>query len=81
MRHRSFEIWKDAKEGSNNTNNLFNLDSSFKIVPALWGGSPYISFESVNYPGHYLRHCGWVAFINRNDGKDLFKKDASFRPH
>ena len=77
MRHRNYEIWKDVKEDSN----LFSLDSSFKIVPALWGGSPNISFESVNYPGQYLRHCGWVAFINKNDGKDLFFKDASFRPH
>jgi hypothetical protein len=39
-----------ADDGSDN----FNLESSFKIVPALWDGYPNISFECLNFPGQYL---------------------------
>jgi len=76
MRHRGFEMWKDANDGSD----LFNQDSQFKIVPALWGGFPNISFESVNYPGFFLRHYNYVTFIQEDDG-GTFKQDASFKPH
>ena len=36
--------------------------------------------ESVNYPGHYLRHQGFMLKLHKRDGSDLFNKDASFKP-
>ena len=46
------------------------------------------SYESVNYPGHYLRHCSFKMFIDNNargngkcDANDaVYKKDVSFNP-
>ena len=53
MRHRSFEFWLDP-----NTDNsdLFMKDSSLTVRAGLDGTPGSISFESVNYPGHFLRH-------------------------
>ena len=56
---------------------LDRKDSTFKIVPGLANASA-ISLESVNYPGYYLRHQGFRIKLQKNDGSDLFKKDATF---
>jgi hypothetical protein len=53
-------------------------DSSFRIVKGL-AGVDTISFESRNYPGHYLRHQGFRIKLHRPDGSELFRNDASFR--
>jgi hypothetical protein len=37
-----------------------------------------ISFESVNFPGYYLRHAGYTCQLNKKDGSNLFNLDASF---
>jgi hypothetical protein len=37
------------------------------------------SFESVNYPGHYLRHKNFELWLDRYDGTEQFRKDATFR--
>ncbi|NTU41577.1 MAG: hypothetical protein HGA78_00685 [Nitrospirales bacterium] len=42
-------------------------------------GGNTISFESRNYPGHYLRHQGFRIKLHRSDGSELFRNDASFR--
>lgn len=52
-------------------------DSAFKIVPGL-ADSRYISFESVNFPGYYLRHQSFRIKLQRFDGSQLFKEDATF---
>lgn len=38
----------------------------------------YRSFESVKFAGHYLRHAGYVLFVNTNNNTELFKQDASW---
>ncbi|MCE5186096.1 MAG: AbfB domain-containing protein [Planctomycetaceae bacterium] len=48
----------------------------WNIVPGLAGAG--VSFESVEHPGHYLRHYAYVLYLNRYDGTDLFKQDATF---
>ncbi|MBT2288417.1 AbfB domain-containing protein [Paenibacillus albidus] len=53
-------------------------DSQWKIVPGL-ADPTYISFESVNYPGYYLRHSDYNIVSNQNDGTSSFAKDATFR--
>jgi hypothetical protein len=37
-----------------------------------------VSFESVNFPGYYLRHQHFRIRIDRDDGTELFRKDATF---
>ncbi|HYH03354.1 MAG TPA: AbfB domain-containing protein, partial [Bacillota bacterium] len=53
-------------------------DSQWKLVPGL-ADSACVSFESVNYPGYYLRHSGYIVYLNQNDGSATFKADATFR--
>jgi hypothetical protein len=38
-----------------------------------------VSFESVNYPGYYLRHYGFDFVLAANDGTATFAGDATFR--
>jgi hypothetical protein len=37
-----------------------------------------VSLESVNFPGHYLRHQDFRIKLHRDDGTTLFRQDASF---
>jgi len=56
---------------------LFLKDSSFYIRPALDGGQGE-SYESVNYPGYFIRHQNYIVKISRKEHTHLFKKDASW---
>lgn len=37
-----------------------------------------ISFESSRYPGYYIRHSNYRLYLQKDDGSELFKKDATF---
>ncbi len=37
-----------------------------------------MSFESVNFPGHFLRHQGFRMKLHKHNGSELFRKDATF---
>ncbi|CAH1208360.1 hypothetical protein PAECIP111892_03096 [Paenibacillus auburnensis] len=70
IRHTNFQVRVDQ--------NVSPLDDSkFRIVSGL-AGSGTISFESVNYPGYYLRHSNYSLVLKKSDGTDLFKNDSSF---
>lgn len=43
------------------------------------GSSGTVSFESVNYPGYFLRHYGFEVRLEKNDGSAAFAGDATFR--
>jgi len=61
------------------SNNLDIQDASFRIVQGLANSNDpnAISFESVNYPGNYLKHEGYrIKLAAGND--QLFKADATF---
>ena len=75
FRHRNFQIWLD-KSSVNAPS--YEEDSSFIIIPGLAGKG--ITFKSLNYPNRFIRHRGWLCFIDKNDGSKLFKLDASFTP-
>jgi len=49
----------------------------FNVVPGLADKS-FVSFESVAFPGYFLRHQNFRLKLHRNDGSDLFQKDATF---
>ncbi|MGW3122848.1 AbfB domain-containing protein, partial [Streptomyces sp. NPDC001107] len=53
-------------------------DSQFRIRPGL-AGTGTVSFESVNYPGYFLRHANYDFQLVRNDGSSQFAADATFR--
>lgn len=62
----------------NNTSDLLlKRDASFRIVPGLAENTCY-SFESLNYPGHYLRHRDSRVRKDPRDGSTLFDADATF---
>eukprot|EP00947_MAST-08B_sp_MAST-8B-sp1_P001735 g1735.t1 len=52
--------------------------TAFRMVDGLTGDANTVSFQSVANPDYYLRHAGFVIRHNKNDGSDLFKKDATW---
>jgi hypothetical protein len=53
--------------------------ATFKIVPGLANAAAgYVSFESVDQPGYYLRHSGFQFYLHQFANDDLFKQDATF---
>lgn len=59
------------------TADLDPADATFRKVPGLAGGDS-VSFESINFPGEYLRHAGFTIYLHRLVDTDLFRADASF---
>lgn len=52
-------------------------DSKWRVVAGL-ADSNAVSFESVGFPGYYLRHSNFKLVVNKNDGTSVFKNDATF---
>ncbi|MEV0384109.1 family 43 glycosylhydrolase [Nonomuraea sp. NPDC050643] len=52
-------------------------DSQFRIVAGL-SGSGTVSLESTNFPGYYLRHRNFEAWVQQRDGTSQFNADATF---
>jgi hypothetical protein len=52
-------------------------DMKWKMVPGLADANG-VSFESVNFPGRYLRHSNFSLVVNANDNSQVFKADATF---
>jgi hypothetical protein len=55
---------------------LARKDATFRLQFGLAGKC--ISLESVNFPGHYLRHQNFWIVLSKNDSSPLFKEDATF---
>ncbi|MCD0443988.1 glycoside hydrolase family 43 protein [Glycomyces sp. A-F 0318] len=52
-------------------------DQQWRLRPGLADASG-VSFESVNYPGRYLRHVDYAVGLVQNDGSTQFAQDATF---
>ncbi|GAB4004957.1 hypothetical protein GCM10029992_51420 [Glycomyces albus] len=52
-------------------------DAQFRLVPGL-ADSAGVSFESVNFPGYYLRHSYFDLKLEADDGTSPFAADATF---
>lgn len=52
-------------------------DSQWRIRPGLSDGAG-VSFESVNFPGQFLRHSNFKVVLAPNDGSAGFRADATF---
>ncbi|SLK12314.1 MULTISPECIES: glycoside hydrolase family 43 protein [unclassified Paenibacillus] len=53
-------------------------DAQFRIVPGL-ANATGISFESMNYPGYFLRNNNGNITLVKNDGSATFRNDATFK--
>lgn len=71
VRHANFDVRIDPNVSP-------PQDAQFRLVPGL-AASGTISFQSVNYPGYYLRHQGYDFVLAANDGSATFAADATFR--
>ncbi|XP_065640237.1 uncharacterized protein LOC136072813 isoform X1 [Hydra vulgaris] len=59
--------------------NLFKNDASFIIRPNKYYPG-YVSLESTNYPGYFLRHQGFTVKLQKEQPQEEFyRRDASFR--
>jgi Alpha-L-arabinofuranosidase B (ABFB) domain len=58
---------------------LDRADSTFTVRSGL-ANSRCVSFESVNYPGYFLRHQNFQIHLQPRDGTALFAADATFCP-
>jgi hypothetical protein len=74
FRHRGYTLHADP---NNATDSLLLKDSSF-YVRAGNADKSKVSFESLNFPGFFLRHAGFRLFLHRKDGSDIFNKDSTF---
>jgi hypothetical protein len=77
VRHRDF-VGRIDLVGPGSTA-LDKADSTF-TVRAGRANVRCVSFESVNYPGYYLRHQNFVVYLQRIDGTRLFDEDSTFCP-
>ena len=57
---------------------LDEKDASFEVVPGL-ADNRYISFESLNRPGYFLRHQGFRLKLGKSSNDQGFKNDATFK--
>ncbi|GAB2979458.1 glycoside hydrolase family 43 protein [Saccharothrix stipae] len=71
VRHNNLDVRIDANVSP-------VQDSQFRVVPGL-AGTGTVSFQSVNYPGYYLRHYAYDFVLAADDGTSTFKADATFR--
>ncbi|XP_013402028.1 uncharacterized protein LOC106167719 [Lingula anatina] len=77
LRHYGYFVNLESSKNPRNAH-IFDKDATFyprpnRFIPG------YTAYESVNYPGHFIRHAGYRLQIRRDDGSLLFKKDASFK--
>ena len=84
VRHRN-----SLGEVSPISSDLDRRDATFMVRPALVGAGEIetypadahevaVSLESLNYPGHYLRHQEYRLKLGEYDGSISFRRDASF---
>ncbi|WP_371576058.1 glycoside hydrolase family 43 protein [Streptomyces sp. NBC_01314] len=69
VRHTNFDVRIDQS--------ITNDDAKFRPRPGL-AGSGTVSFESVNFPGYYLRSDGADFQLVYNDRTTQFAEDATF---
>jgi hypothetical protein len=75
LRHQDGVARTDVVHGASPA--LLKQDATFWIRPGLSNGACH-SFESRNFPGHYLRHRDFRVYKDPNDGTPLFAQDATF---
>lgn len=75
LRHRDSLAYTDVVDA--NSSALLKADATYTVRRGLADSSCY-SFETVNYPGQYLRHANSRVRNSPDDGSALFRADATF---
>ncbi|MEH1163881.1 AbfB domain-containing protein [Micromonospora sp. CPCC 205539] len=75
LRHQNSLAYTEVVDGASSA--LLKNDATYTIRPGLADGSCY-SFESVNFPGQYLRHQDSRVRNSPNDGSALLRADATW---
>ncbi|MDR6322247.1 AbfB domain-containing protein [Actinoplanes couchii] len=75
LRHADSLGWTEVVNSGSSA--LLKADATFTLRRGLADNSCY-TFESVNYPGQYLRHAAGRIRLASNDGSSLFAADATF---
>ena len=70
IRHQNFRVRIDEDVSP-------FADSQFRVVPGL-ANSSAVSFESVNFPGRFLRHRNNEIWLDANDGSAAFRNSATW---
>ncbi|CAK8691440.1 unnamed protein product [Clavelina lepadiformis] len=52
----------------------------YVVSPGLTGTPRSVSFQSVDNQNFYLRHRGYLLYLDQYESADLYKNDASFMP-
>lgn len=76
IRHAGFDTWHHENDGSD----IFREDSSWKVVPPLCGKPGYLSFESKNFPEHYLINNNGRGRIVPQEQTPEYNQRACWRP-
>jgi hypothetical protein len=76
LRHKNYRIALDQDDNSE----LFRKDSTFRLVAGLTGATNegWVSFESTNAPGKFIRHRDWHVYLEARDTPNL-RPDATFK--
>ena len=77
LRHYGFHISLETKATARNPA-IFEKDATFQKKTDKFNKG-FVSFESTNYPGRYIRHQGYRLKISKQDKSQLFKDDASWK--
>lgn len=82
LRHQNFRLHLSQKADDD----LFKKDATFRLRPGLRYGNPsdpnWVSFESVNYPGYFIRESDSHLYLRRRaDDPPIseFEAQATFR--
>jgi hypothetical protein len=77
LRHQDFRIKLQPNDGSD----LFRQDATFMYNNSQSAGTLRYAdtdFESVNFPGYFIRHSNYQLWLAQRDGSDLFNNDATW---
>lgn len=78
LRHKNFRLLLEERPDDREGRKLFDQDSRFILRDGL-ADSRGDSFESVNFPDHFIRHFDFHLFIGKRDDNDEnFAGDATW---
>ncbi|MGX7704439.1 AbfB domain-containing protein [Methylobacterium sp. Gmos1] len=80
LRHQNFQIFQQGNDGGD----VFRRGATFIPRAPLAGtcgcSGTCTSYESIDWPGYYLRHQNFSFYIAQPDGGATYNQDASFCP-
>jgi hypothetical protein len=76
LRHKNFRLVLDQDDNTE----VFRKDSTFRLVAGLTGPTAdgWVSFESTNFPGLFIRHRDWHLYVEQRNSANL-RPDATFK--